>query len=80
MQLVSKENVLSFSILFFLIIFYMISFVIKPSFLYNTDGSIKQFGLGYKNKTIIPFWLMAIGIAVLSYLFIFYFSVAKVSF
>jgi|UniRef100_A0A6C0LJQ5 hypothetical protein len=80
MQLVSKENVLSFSILFFLIIFYMISFVIKPSFLYNTDGSIKQFGLGYKNKTIIPFWLMAIGIAVLSYLFIFYFSVVKVSF
>lgn len=80
MNLVSKDNVLIFSILFFLTCFYIISFIIQPSFLYNNDGSIKQFGLGYKNKTILPFWLITIGVAVLSYLLFFYFSMVKVIF
>ena len=80
MNFVSKDNVLIFSILFFLTIFYIVSFIIKPAFLYNEDGSIKQFGLGYKNKTILPFWLITIGIAVLSYLLFYYFSMIKVVF
>lgn len=79
-MLVSKNNVLLFSILLFLVLFYIIAFVIKPSFLYNDDGSIKPFGLGYKFKTIIPFWLITIGIAVISYLIIFYFSMVKIIF
>ncbi len=80
MNFVSKDNVLIFSILFFLTSFYIISFIIKPGFLYNEDGSIKQFGLGYKNKTILPFWLITIGIAVLSYLLFYYFSMIKIVF
>lgn len=79
-MLVSKNQVLLFSILLFLILFYIIAFIMKPSFLYNDDGSIKSFGLGYNSKTIIPFWLMTLGIAVISYLTIFYFSMVKIVF
>lgn len=74
---ISKKNVVIYAILLFLVLFYIVAFIIKPGFLYNSDGSIKQFGLGFKNKTIIPFWLITIGIAVISYLTIFYFSMVK---
>lgn len=80
MILVSKKYVALFSILLFLIIFYVIALVIKPGFLYNIDGSIKQFGLGYAQKTIIPFWLLTIGIAVVSYLIIYYYSMVNIVF
>lgn len=79
-MLVPKKYVLSLSVLIFLVLFYVVSIILKPSFLYNTDGSIKQFGLGYSRKTVIPFWLMTIGLAVISYLLVFYFSIVKVVF
>lgn len=78
--LVSKKNVLAYSVFLFLILFYILAFIIKPAFLYNDDGSIKQFGLGFQQKTIIPFWLMTIGIAVISYLTMLYFSIVKIEF
>jgi hypothetical protein len=77
---ISKTNVLVYSTLLFLLFFYILAFLIKPSFLYNKDGSIKQFGLGYRNKTIIPFWLLTIGVAITSYLIIFYFSMVKMTY
>jgi hypothetical protein len=40
----------------------------KPSFLYNTDGSIREFGVGYKNKTIMPVWLVSIILGILCYI------------
>ena len=44
--------------------------MIKPTFLYNDDGSFRQFGLGYRHKTVIPMWIMAIVLAIFSYLFV----------
>ena len=41
--------------------------------MYNEDGSLRQFGLGYKNKTIITGWLLSIILAILSYLFVLYY-------
>ena len=32
----------------------------KPSFLFNVDDSIKQFGIGYQSKTVLPLSIMAI--------------------
>ena len=64
-----KKNYLFFTILIFLI-FYGIILTIKPSFLYKKDGVLRDFGLGYKHKTIIPLWLVAISLAVFSYLFV----------
>jgi hypothetical protein len=60
------------SVLLFLVIFITIQ-IGKPSFLYRDDGSIREFGIGYRNKTILPIWLLAIVLGILSYLFVLYY-------
>ncbi len=67
-----RNNITLFSILIFLSIFSIICFV-KPSFLFNYDGSIREFGVGYKNKTIMPIWLLSIILGIFSYLFVMYY-------
>ena len=67
-----RNNITLFSILVFLSIFATIC-VIKPSFLFNNDGSIREFGVGYKNKTIMPIWLLSIILGIFSYLFVMYY-------
>lgn len=67
-----RENATLFSIVLFLIMFGIIQ-MIKPAFLYNKDGSIREFGVGYKNKTILPIWLLSIILGILSYLFVMYY-------
>jgi uncharacterized membrane protein YozB (DUF420 family) len=67
------KNQTTSSIILFLILFLSICFF-KPKFLYNTNGSIRNFGIGYKNKTIMPIWLLAIILGIFSYLAIMYFS------
>jgi uncharacterized membrane protein YozB (DUF420 family) len=59
----------SLSILIFLIIYFSITWF-KPSFLFNHDGSIREFGIGRKQKTIIPLWLIILVLSFLSYLLI----------
>lgn len=54
------------SIALFLIIFGFIQ-LMQPAFLYNNDGSLREFGVGYKNKTILPVWLLAIVLGILIY-------------
>jgi uncharacterized membrane protein YozB (DUF420 family) len=67
-----RENVTLVSIVLFLILFGIIQYS-KPKFLYNTDGSIREFGVGYKNKTILPIWLLSIVLGIISYLFVMYY-------
>jgi hypothetical protein len=66
------KNVTLVSILLFLAIFITIQ-IGKPSFLYKEDGSLRDFGVGYRNKTILPVWLLAIILGILSYLFVLYY-------
>jgi hypothetical protein len=61
-----REHATLFAILLFLIIFGFIQ-MMKPTFLYNADGSIREFGVGYKNKTILPVWLVSIILGILCY-------------
>lgn len=65
---IHKVNI---SIVLFLIIFTFIH-IYKPAILYNHDGSYRPFGLGYKNKTVIPIWIVAIILAILCYMFVLY--------
>ena len=67
-----RENKTLTSIFLFLFIFGLISFI-KPAFLFNKDGSIREFGLGYKNKTILPLWLFSLVLGILCYLFVVYY-------
>jgi hypothetical protein len=48
----------------------------KPAFLYNDDGSLRQFGVGYQSKTILPIWFLAMCIGILSYFFVLYYLTA----
>lgn len=65
---IHKVNI---AIVLFLIIFTTIHWN-KPSILYNNDGSYRHFGLGYKNKTVIPIWIISIILAILCYLSVLY--------
>jgi uncharacterized membrane protein YozB (DUF420 family) len=67
-----RENATLFSIVLFLIMFGAIQ-MMKPAFLYNKDGSIREFGVGYRNKTILPIWLLSLILGILSYLFVIYY-------
>jgi hypothetical protein len=66
-----RNNITLVAILIFLTIFGSVQFV-KPEFLYK-DGSIRSFGIGYKNKTIVPVWLFSIILGIFSYLFVLYY-------
>ena len=46
----------------------------NPAFLYNEDGSLREFGVGYSSKTVLPIWIVAIVLGILSYLLMFYIS------
>jgi len=62
-----KTNKVSIAIIIFLISFSIIH-AFKPSFAYNSDGGFRPFGVGYKHKTVIPIWIIAILLAIFSYL------------
>ena len=53
-------------------VLFILSFVIihyfKPSFAYGKEGDFRQFGVGYRHKTVIPIWGVSIVLAILSYL------------
>jgi uncharacterized membrane protein YozB (DUF420 family) len=68
-----KENTTLIAILLFITIYGSIQ-VMKPTCFYNRDGSIREFGIGYRNKTIFPIWLLSIVLGILSYLIIMYYS------
>lgn len=44
--------------------------MIKPGFAYLPNGAYRPFGIGYKHKTVVPIWIVAIFLAILSYLFV----------
>jgi uncharacterized membrane protein YidH (DUF202 family) len=67
-----RKNITLFSIALFLIIFGMIQ-IMKPACFYNRDGSIREFGIGYKNKTIFPIWVFSLILGILSYLAVLYY-------
>lgn len=67
------EHIVMSSIVFFLFL-YTIIMMIKPHFLYNKDGSLRQFGVGFKNKTVIPVWLLSIVLGISCYYLMLYYS------
>ena len=68
-----QKNSILVSILLFLVLFGIIQ-LLKPSFLYNSDGSIREFGIGYKNKTILPIWLLSIILGILCYIIVLFYT------
>ena len=62
-----RKNRVVVALLLFLVL-YAGLFVWQPAWLYRKDGSLRTFGVGYKQKTILPLWLLSIGLGLLCYL------------
>lgn len=61
---------INFTAVFLFLFLYIILVTIKPGLMFTKDGLIRDFGIGYKNKTVTPVWLITIIIAILSYLLV----------
>jgi uncharacterized membrane protein YidH (DUF202 family) len=70
-----RENITLVSVVLFIIIFGIIQ-MMKPACFYNRDGSVREFGIGYRNKTILPIWLMSLVLGILCYLAVMYYVAA----
>lgn len=71
LKIFARKNKTLASIIIFLILFTIVQ-IMKPSFLYGRDGSIREFGVGYRNKTILPLWLFSIILGILCYIMVLY--------
>ena len=70
-QYISREALSVIAVFIFLILFCIIN-AIRPSVIYNKDLSFRRFGIGYKNKTVIPIWMLSIVLAILVYVLVTY--------
>ena len=68
-----RNNLAGSAILLYVIVFMLVQYA-TPTFLYNDDGSLREFGIGYSSKTVLPIWIVAIVLGILSYLAVYYVS------
>ncbi len=60
-------------VIFLFIILYSIIVFLKPEMIFNNKSEcLRQFGVGYKNTTIVPLWLVSILFAIISYFLVLY--------
>lgn len=67
-----KNNITLVAVVLFLFAFTVIVYI-KPGFLFNKDGSARKFGIGFKNKTVVPIWLVSLILGILAYFLALYF-------
>ena len=68
-----KNNMTISAILVFMSLFTLL-IIFKPGFIYNKDGTFREFGLAYKNKTVVPIWLVSLLLGIISYLIVMFYS------
>jgi len=61
-----RNNLVLIAISIFIVV-YTIIHSLQPGFLYNKDGTLRQFGVGRKLATVVPSWLLAILLGIFSY-------------
>jgi tetrahydromethanopterin S-methyltransferase subunit D len=66
------RNQVNIAVTLFISFFFIIHYI-QPAALYNIDGDFKEFGVGYRHKTIFPIWIVSIVMAILSYLAVLYY-------
>jgi len=67
-----RQNITTVAIVIFIVI-YVIIIALKPGFMYNKDGSLRQFGVGYNTRTVLPIWLIVLIISIVSYFSVLYY-------
>jgi hypothetical protein len=73
MKNIIRNNLAGTAILLYVALFMLVQYM-NPSFIYNEDGSLREFGIGYSSKTVLPIWLVAIILGIISYLTVYYIS------
>tara|TARA_B100001287_G_C22605324_1_gene492422 strand:+ start:89 stop:334 length:246 start_codon:yes stop_codon:yes gene_type:complete len=72
MLFVNNIDRLYLAILLF-VVMYMIINIIKPDFIFdNKLNCLRQFGVGYRNSTVLSLWLTSILLAIISYFAVIY--------
>ena len=62
-----------FLAIFLFMFLYLLLNIIQPEFVFeNKMNKTRQFGVGYKKTTILPLWLMAVLLAIISYFTVMY--------
>ena len=52
---------------------YLLVGIVKPSFIYDHHRNcLRQFGIGYRNTTVLTLWLTSIFLAIFSYFIVIY--------
>lgn len=75
-----RKNITLFSIILFIILYCILIFS-KTSLIFNKDGTLRQFGVGYHTRSVLPAWLMSIVIAIISYFTVLYYvSYSRIQF
>jgi hypothetical protein len=59
-------KLLTASIFLFMVVLGIVHWL-KPRYMYHDDGSLREFGVGYKQKTVTPMWLVVILVAIAAY-------------
>jgi hypothetical protein len=77
LKMMIRNNLAGAAIVLYIIVFMLVQYI-NPSFIYNEDGSLREFGVGYSNKTILPIWLVAIVLGILSYVAVYYITLPAV--
>jgi len=65
--MLKQSNLVLCSIAVYLALYAFLALVVKPAWMYDRDGSLRQFGLGTRRKTVLPLWLVALLGGLLSY-------------
>lgn len=68
----SQTNVVLVAILLYAICYGLIV-LLQPAFLYKPDSTLRNFGVGYRNKTILPLWLLSLLLGIVCYLVVLYY-------
>lgn len=69
---VIRRNITCTAILIYISL-YLALIMLRPAFIFNEDGSLRNFGVGFRKKTVIPAWLLAITLAIGSYFSVLYY-------
>ena len=68
-----KKNKIYLPIFLFIFLYFLI-LQFKPSLIFEKDGSLRHFGMGYSKRSVIPAWLFAIILAIFSYFSVLYYT------
>ena len=64
-----NRNRLYLAILVYVSLFALTCLFVKPPLMFLKSGELRQFGIGFKEKTVVPVWLFAFLLGIVSYVF-----------